>query len=295
MVMVAARLAVWRVRLAVPMSPSAAFPVGDGPPDAELPEPSTGQPARDRYYTTRVRQLLHIDVTEAQAAALWRAVTKHRARLRRLLGRDVGQRVALLDYVVNVQGHLIEPKIVEAPTLEAIEQRAVMDSITGLYNRHYFEEALHRELERCRRSGKSSSLLLLDLDGFKRVNDSFGHWYGDQALQAAGAAVLRHLRASDIPCRYGGDEFAIILTETPLLEALAVAERICREVSNYFRTNVVGGRLLPVTASGGLAPVAPETTSREQAFILADRALYEAKGSGGDRVVSAAPAEARHS
>lgn len=289
-------LPVWRVRVTASMNPSATPRREDSPPDAESTGPSAGQAARDRYYTTRVRQLLHIDVTEAQAAALWRAVTRHRARLRRLLGRDVGQRVALLDYVVNVQGsQLIEPKIVETPTLEAIEQRAVMDAITGLYNRHYFEDALRRELERCRRSNKSSSLLLLDLDGFKRVNDSFGHWFGDQALQTAGAAVLRHLRAADIACRYGGDEFAIILTETPLPDAVAVAERICREVSNSFRSNLVGGRRLAVTASGGLAPLAPETSSPEQAFILADRALYAAKGNGGDRVVSAAPAEVRPS
>ena len=262
---------------------------GQSPADA-LAGPSAGRPGRDRYYTTRVRQLLHIDVTEEQAAELWRAVTRHRAELRRLLGRDVGQRVALLDFVVNVRRQLVDPKIVDRPTLEEIEHRAVMDSITGLYNRYYFEQALRREIERCRRSGAVSSLLLLDLDGLKRVNDRHGHWYGDQALQAVGAAALRHVRAADIPCRYGGDEFGFILTDTSPPVALAVAGRICEEVAAHFRRHLIGGRRLRVTVSAGVAPVSAESSSPEQAFIEADRALYDAKGAGGNRVAAASSA-----
>src|SRR2546425_4434069 len=122
---------------------------------------------------------------------------------------------------------------IETTALDAIERRAISDALTGLYDRGYFEHALKRELERCHRHGNPVSLLLLDLDGFKEINDEFGHRVGDKVLQAFGELILKHLRGADVPCRLGGDEFTIILSDTArseehTSELQSLAYLVCR-------------------------------------------------------------------
>jgi diguanylate cyclase (GGDEF)-like protein len=248
------------------------------------PGPLLGRPRSDRYYATRLRQLLHLEVTEAEAAALWHHVERHRRQLQARLGRDVGPRVALLDYVVNVRPRLIEPKIVETATLDAMERRAATDPLTDLFNRGHFEAELRRAAERCVRYQVPSSLLLLDLDHFKETNDRLGHQVGDRVLQTVGDCVRRVVRAADIPCRYGGDEFAVLLCDTPLAEALAVAERIRAGIAALFALRPLSGTLFAVTASGGLASMPRDACSADGLVIRADQALYRAKGDGGNRI-----------
>src|SRR5439155_27390142 len=217
-----------------PTSPPSAPAVGN------KSGPMLGRPRRERYYATRLRQLARLDLEESQAEELWRGAARHRQELLRLLGRDVGQRVALLDFVLNVRPQLVEPQIIEKATLEAIEHQAIADSVTGLYNRHYFEAVLIREAERCRRYGGCVSLLLLDLDQFKEINDRYGHPVGDHVLRRVGGVVLTHIRAADVPCRYGGDEFAVILPDQTAAEALVVAERIREAIGTAFERDSVG-------------------------------------------------------
>lgn len=256
------------------------------PPETDVRHtPLAGLPRRDRFYAIRLRQLAHIDVDEARAAALWRSVARHRRELTNKLGRDVGQRVALLDYIVNIEPQLAEPQIIDRPALEAMENRAVMDAVSGLHNRAHFETALEWETERSLRYGRPASLLLLDLDGFKAVNDTHGHRVGDQVLQAVGALILRHVRAADIPCRYGGDEFAVILPDTPPHIAAGVAERICEDINTWFARNDVAGNRVAMAASCGVASLPLPERAIGGLFEVADRALYEAKRSGGGRVV----------
>jgi diguanylate cyclase (GGDEF)-like protein len=242
--------------------------------------PSAGAPGPDRYYSTRLRQLAHLEMDEAEAAELWQSVARHRRTLEQRLGRDVGQRVALLDYIVNVRPHVEDPQIIARADLRRIEQRAVADGLTGLYNRQYFDAELAREVERCRRYGARSSLILLDLDKFKEVNDTHGHQVGDDVLRRVGSVILEHVRAPDIPCRYGGDEFAIILPDTPEPEALMVGDRIRRAIDRSFAEEPVGGQRLPVTASGGIASMGAESSSANDLISWADRALYDAKRRG---------------
>jgi diguanylate cyclase (GGDEF)-like protein len=234
-------------------------------------------PGPDRYYSTRLRQLAHLELDEAEAAELWQSVARHRRELEQRLGRDVGQRVALLDYIVNVRPHVEDPQIIGRADLRRIQQRAVADALTGLYNRHYFDAELAREVERCRRYGANSSLVLLDLDHFKEVNDTHGHQVGDEVLRRVGEVILEHVRAPDVPCRYGGDEFAIILPNTPQEEALVVGERIRQAIDLSFAENPIAGKRLPVTASGGVASMGTEPPSAEDLLSWADRALYGAK------------------
>lgn len=224
---------------------------------------------------------------ESEAERLWRSVADHRRALLRRLGRDVGERVALLDYLLNVHRRRVDATIIETRALDAIQRRAVSDSLTGLYDRGYFELALKREMERCHRYRAPVSVLLLDLDGFKEVNDGSGHRVGDQVLQAFGELIRKHLRGADVPCRLGGDEFAIILSDTASVEARAVADRFCADVETWFRTHPVGARLLTVTVSGGIATAPFHAVGEDELYTAADAALYEAKRSGGNRVVTA--------
>lgn len=252
----------------------------------ETSESDDGPESRDRYFSNRVRQLAHLDLSESDAEELWARVVQHRRALQHQLGRDVGQRVALLDYISNVRPQIIdEPQIIEKSTLEAIEHRAVADALTGLFNRHYFETELAREAQRCARYGVCSSLLLMDLDQFKEVNDTHGHRVGDHVLQAMGVLILKHVRAADVPCRYGGDEFAVILPDTPLADAIVMAQRICTDVRWWFSQNGICGVTLAMTASGGVATLGSET-SPDQLFRAADAALYEAKRNGGGQIVA---------
>ena len=259
---------------------------GDEQGTAERPSgPSLGGPGRERYYATRLRQLARLELEEVDARELWRDAAWHRRVLLRQLGRDVGQRVALLDFIVNVRRQVIEPQIIDRSTLEAIEYRAIADSVTGLYNRHYFETELAREVERGRRYGGCLSLLLLDLDQFKQINDQQGHAVGDRVLQRVGALIRLHVRAADVPCRYGGDEFAVILPDSPSADALYVAERIRSSIETAFDEEPISGQLLRVTCSGGIATLTPDASGPHVLFGAADCALYAAKAEGGNRIV----------
>jgi diguanylate cyclase (GGDEF)-like protein len=234
-------------------------------------------------FAPRLKELAHVDLTENEAERHWRSIARHRRNLVERLGRDVGQEVATLDYFVNVSPRLTRPTVIESAALAAIERDAIVDPLTGLFNRGFFRSALWREVERCRRHHVTSSLIMFDLDNFKATNDRFGHGTGDKALQTLGELMCRHLRAVDMPCRYGGDEFTVILPDTGQEAALAVALRITDDVNRHFRDVPVEDRRLGLTMSGGgvtFAGVGPIETL----VTAADRALYAAKTAGGSRV-----------
>jgi diguanylate cyclase (GGDEF)-like protein len=174
---------------------------------------------------------------------------------------------------------------------ESLRSQAVRDPLTGLYNRRYMQEFLERELHSARRKHRPLSVLMLDLDHFKRYNDNFGHSLGDKALVAVGEVLLRSVRAEDVACRYGGEEFTLVLPECSLLQATARAEQIRLRLKEY-RALTAGQPADVLTVSIGVAAF-DETTDRVDLLLnFADEALYEAKRAGRDRVVVARPASA---
>jgi len=174
---------------------------------------------------------------------------------------------------------------------DLLSRRAQIDGLTGLWNRAYFDRRLDEETAAVQRYGRKLSLVLLDVDHFKRVNDTHGHPFGDRVLQLVGEAMHRALRTVDAPCRYGGEEFAVVLTQTDLAGAMIVAERLRAAVAGLGLAH--RGTPVPVTASCGVAAgelVSP--TSRCSSALLvemADEALYAAKQAGRDRVSAAQP------
>jgi two-component system NtrC family response regulator len=165
---------------------------------------------------------------------------------------------------------------------QALRAQAITDSLTGLFNRRYFEENLQREVQRSNRYERPLSLVFCDIDDFKTANDRFGHPYGDKVLQALARLLERNTRASDLVCRYGGEEFALLLPETGKAGALVAAEKLRRVVEQ----NVLGDgeASLKVTLSFGVAAY-PEDAKTEQDLVQrADEALYKAKREGKNRV-----------
>ena len=172
---------------------------------------------------------------------------------------------------------------------ESLRLEAIRDPLTGLYNRRYMQEFLDRELLSARRKRRPLSVMMLDLDHYKRYNDTFGHSAGDRALAAVGQTLLRCVRAEDIACRYGGEEFALILPECSLQQAAVRAEEIRRRLREC-RAEPDEQTTGAITVSIGVAAF-DETTDRVDLLLkFADDALYEAKRAGRDRVVVARPA-----
>lgn len=166
---------------------------------------------------------------------------------------------------------------------ETLRRQSTRDELTGLYNRRFMVESLERELLRARRAGRTITLILLDLDRFKAINDTCGHEAGDEILKAVGPLFQSFLRAGDIVCRYGGDEFLFVLPELALPAALARASQICEAVKHVAVWHQ-GRTLGPIAASAGISlfPNDGDTTAR--LLSAADVALYRVKARGGDSV-----------
>ena len=168
----------------------------------------------------------------------------------------------------------------------SLEQMVVSDPLTGLHNRRYLMDRLTQEMQRADRHNEPLAFAMIDLDGFKPINDQFGHVVGDKVLRAVGNAVARCVRVSDIAARYGGDEFAIILPQTPPEGAMRVVERVLRSISEL-QLQDENGAAVKVTASLGLAYYpADDIETPEDLVHSADGALYGAKRSGKNRYSS---------
>ena len=165
-----------------------------------------------------------------------------------------------------------------------LELAARTDPLTGLANRRHFNEELELELERSRRTGRPLTVIVCDLDHFKDVNDTFGHIVGDDVLRLVGRVLIDESRAIDLPARFGGEEFAVVLPDTDLEAGEHVADRL--RVALERRSLAVGP---PVTLSLGVACTAQVGRSSEALYRAADRALYAAKEDGRNRRVSAGP------
>jgi two-component system, cell cycle response regulator len=169
--------------------------------------------------------------------------------------------------------------------LHQLREQVIRDPMTGLYNKRYFSAALATEMERSRRNRLATSLILLDIDHFKRINDTYGHVAGDKVLERLARILEQTVRMIDIPCRYGGEEFAIILPSTPLTIACQVAERVRAAIEE---TRIaLDAQTINITASLGVSSFFDDQESTPLNLIeRADKELYTAKQNGRNRVQS---------
>ena len=168
--------------------------------------------------------------------------------------------------------------------LEELAQMSRIDGLTQVYNRRHWQESLEQEFAKAKRHSKSLSLVMLDLDYFKLLNDNYGHQCGDMVLIEVSKLIGSLLRVEDIFGRYGGEEFAIILPETDLSGAIELAERICSAVAK--KSLEYNGEEINVTISLGVAQLGNKEASYEGLISQADSALYQAKAEGRNKVCS---------
>ncbi len=167
---------------------------------------------------------------------------------------------------------------------DMLEQQSFLDGLTGLWNRAYLNRRLEAEINVAERYGRPLSVVLIDIDHFKRVNDSYGHLFGDMVLQRVSAQLYEYARRSDIVTRYGGEEFALLLIDTSIAAAAHVSERLREAIEScVFEAR---GERVEVTASFGVAaiPDAPAPLSPESILGVADQALYKSKDAGRNSV-----------
>jgi diguanylate cyclase (GGDEF)-like protein/PAS domain S-box-containing protein len=169
---------------------------------------------------------------------------------------------------------------------ETLRFQSIQDPLTGLFNRRYMEEVLNGELARIKRQKSSMVIIMLDVDHFKKLNDTYGHDLGDTVLRKLGQYIRKRVRTEDIPCRYGGEEFALILTDIPMDSALAKAKEIHSGIANTLMIQH-HDRVLSITVSMGIAAYPNHGNNADDILQAADAALYQAKEAGRNCVVAA--------
>ncbi|OKY75536.1 MAG: hypothetical protein BM485_07305 [Desulfobulbaceae bacterium DB1] len=235
--------------------------------------------------------LTHLDLPQAEAETAWRDICAHREKMSALLEHNVNLRTAICDYFCSIHKSLKNPKVVEIHVFESTLNSVKYDRMTGLYNRAYFDESIIREVARAKRYDTDLSILFLDLDDFKTVNDTHGHPAGDHVLKEISQAIIHAVRTEDIAARYGGEEIVIILPETSKTTALILAERIRALIENLQLQ--FDGKNIGLTISGGVASFPIDAAGTSDLVIFADRALLQAKAAGKNTIQAYSPNKRR--
>jgi diguanylate cyclase (GGDEF)-like protein len=192
-----------------------------------------------------------------------------------------------LERVASSAAGQIALSIASLKLREALKDQSIRDPLTGLYNRRFMHDFLELELQRARRANRSFAVMFIDLDHFKRFNDSFGHEAGDFVLQSFTKVLTSHFRGSDILCRYGGEEFALVLPDSTLNDAETRADDLrskVRMLALSYRETALG----PITCSIGIAEFPVDGSTAQELFRVADKCLYDAKALGRDRTATLA-------
>jgi diguanylate cyclase (GGDEF)-like protein len=229
--------------------------------------------ARGQFLQRFFRSLSRIDIPENQVVALWEEVLARRTQLSERSDSLVSFQTALVD-VLTATGRYRLPVVLEYEELKSLERNAVTDPLTGLHNRRLFDETFDKELNRARRYAQPLSLVALDLHRFKEVNDKHGHPRGDDVLHAAATTLRKALRTSDSAFRTGGDEFALLLPQTDLVQASALSRRIGVVFSEILRPLNLSVR---VSMDHGVATYPQDGDQRDSLIRLADERLYHFK------------------
>ncbi len=232
----------------------------------------------DRVYQTLLQFLTSLDLPSSTAHDYWQQAVSHRDQMTRMLGRKVSLITALGDYLHHHREDEYTPYLIDAKSYQQIVQESVKDRLTGLNNRAYFDQVFEQQLSLAQRYNTDLSLLFLDLDNFKDINDRYGHQAGDFVLQSVAAMIQKEKRDSDIAIRYGGEEFILLMPHTGSINGLILAERIRQSIActvlNY------NNNAISITISGGLASYPTDGDISSEILAVADQGLYQAKGAG---------------
>lgn len=212
----------------------------------------------------------------------WDNFLVHRLEMTRKLERPINITTVFCDYLQTTSNHLENPRIIELANYENILQKSHYDKLTGLYNRCYFDEAYSQQIALAKRYQEDFTVLFLDIDNFKSINDTHGHKVGDNVLKTIADIIIREKRDSDIAARYGGEEFVLLLTHSDNISSYIFAERLRQKIAEMEFSSTE--KNLRVTVSGGIASFPFNSLNPEDLVEMADSAMYLAKGAGKNRI-----------
>ncbi len=228
------------------------------------------------------RLLAGIDVAPDKCAFHWEKTQLHRQILSEVLGRNIDITAALCDYLQTRTRYLSHPRLIEASQYDTLLHESIIDKLTGLFNRPYFDETLNQQVSLASRYHQDFTILFLDIDNFKDVNDNHGHLAGDEALKAIAQVILAEKRDSDIAARFGGEEFVLLMTHTDNVSAYIFAERLRKKIElleiSYHE------HVFKLTVSGGIATFPSNSQNPKELLQMADSAVYLAKGAGKNSI-----------
>ena len=231
------------------------------------------------FFSDLLYVITHRYFSPEMAEPLWAEILRHKFEMSATLKRNIRIAVASLDYLSNLTSDIQAATVIDEAQVASLVRRSLRDDLTGLFNHATCYQKINVELRRFERYRTVCSLMMIDVDDFKALNDQYGHQQGDRVLTYLGATLSAGTRVSDICCRYGGEEFAVILPSTNATEAGVLAERLRDKVSR------TPSGYPAVTVSIGVA-ACDDSTKISSAFVRkADAALYQAKGAGKNRVV----------
>lgn len=231
---------------------------------------------------TVFKMLAGIEIPDASSEEHWQRALRHRQNLIHQLNRNVDITTALSDYLQTTTDFLQHPRLIEATQYENVVHETIHDKLTGMFNRPYFDEAYSQQVSLARRYQHDLTIIFLDIDNFKDINDTFGHMTGDEALKKIAAVIEQEKRDSDIAARYGGEEFVLLLTYTNSVSAFIFAERLRKKIESLdFSCH---DQLIRLTVSGGIASYPFHSQDPQKLLHMADNAVYLAKGAGKNRI-----------
>ncbi|GBF49670.1 diguanylate cyclase (GGDEF) domain protein [Leptospira ryugenii] len=229
-------------------------------------------------YSTLLQILSSLEFPEDEAKTIWEEILDHKNTISSALERPISFRVAMLDYFIRINQKLNNPKLIEIRVYTDTEKLVLIDELTKLFNRRHFHHSLEREFKQSQRHGAPFSVLILDIDDFKQINDTHGHTSGDEVLKLVANTLKQNIRTEDTVCRIGGEEFAILLPHTGEENAQIVAEKLLEQVRKiYFKDR-------KITISCGLVTYPKQGTFAEELYDMADKALYYSKFTGKNKV-----------
>ncbi len=238
----------------------------------------------DELYPRLLFTMAHLEFQKRTARKHWKEILRHWEGMRGCVGREIDVRVALLDYFVDINRRIKNPKIIEIKIFQKTQQQTHIDELTQLFNYRYFISVLKQEVRRSDRYHAPLSLVIFDADDFKHYNDTNGHLSGNKALRKLARILKGCVRDVDIVARYGGEEFVMVLPETDKEGGMVIAERVRRKVESTPFIREARQPLKSFTVSAGVATFKVDAVTDTDLIKKADQALYRAKARGKNQV-----------
>lgn len=233
-------------------------------------------------YRAVIQILTDWDLDSGEAKKCWIEIITHRENISKALDRKISLMTAISDYLGSYKESLKDHKLVEIGVYEKVIKDSTHDNLTGLFNKAYFRNALKQHVSLAKRNNTDLSVLFLDIDDFKEINDRFGHHSGDIILENIAHTIGQEIRESDIAARFGGDEFVILMPNTYKINSLVLSERLRKSIGQ--KPIKIKNKSLQITVSGGVAGFPVDAQNAQNLLNLADSALYRAKGAGKNSV-----------